>query len=92
MASVLMKLTKSDGTVLDDVTLELDDMALDYAIEAMAVSRGYSEGYEVTKARWFTWEIRKYVEAQVAWYAKKQAEEAAAGQASALLSTVVVNN
>lgn len=94
-------IVERDGVVLDTAVAEMTDEALDWSMDAVADAHGYGQAVdvdgnpivpEVTKARFFSWMIRKWVERQVERYASKLAVEQAKLAAEALKSTVVVED
>lgn len=90
MATVTIKV-EAGGQVLDEAIADMSDEALGFAIEAMCDARGYDpETSGVSEARFFTWELRKYAEAQVERYARKLAVVQAQALIDAMKGTVVV--
>lgn len=90
MASKITFIIEKDGQELDRAVAEMSDEALSWSINAICDAHNYDESFEVSKERFFSWMIRKWVERQVDRYAAKMAIEAALQQAQAIKDTVVV--
>jgi hypothetical protein len=90
MAKITFIVENDAGEILDQAEAIMSQQALEWSIEAVCDAHAYGPESEVSKARYFSWMIRKWVEKQVERYATKLATEAALAQAAALKDTVVV--
>ena len=90
MAKITFTVENYAGELLDTAEAIMSQQALDWSINAVCDAYSYSDEAGVSKARYFSWMIRKWVEKQVERYATKLATEAALAQAAAMKDTVVV--
>lgn len=90
MSSKVTIKIERDGEIIDESSAEMSNTALNAAIEAICSMRGYDPDGSLSKEKFFSRSIRKYVESQVDKYSQKQACEAAQVYADSLKSLVVV--
>jgi hypothetical protein len=92
MSGFTVKIEKT-SEVLDNVTAILDDSIVDLVVEAVAAKYGWSEASEMTKARFFSYQVRMWafdvVKAYQVELATKQAQQATIDAMNALESTMV---
>jgi hypothetical protein len=89
MAKITFLIEQNNETV-DCAVAEMSDEALAWSIDAVCDAYSWSEETGVTRPRFFSWMIRKWVESQVERYAMKKASEEALAIVEQIKNTVVV--
>lgn len=90
MARFAIKITMTDGTVVDDVYADMPDETVPYlvgAAEAMRLTD--ADGALVTGGRAVTFAVRQYLTAAVREYAERTAADQARALASQQVATLV---
>lgn len=82
---------ENNGETLDNAVAQMSDEALQWSVDAVCDAHSYdADLHGVSKERFFSWMIRKWVEAQVDRYAMKLATAQALQLSESIKSTVVV--
>lgn len=90
MTSRITFIIETDGVERDKAIADMSNEALEWSINAVCDAKGYSQESGVSKERYFSWMIRKWVELQVDRLAMKLSAEIAMSQAQAIKDSVVV--
>jgi predicted component of type VI protein secretion system len=77
-----MRIENASG-VVDDVTAVVAPEVVDAVIEAVAVTYGWTPGCSMTKARFFSYQVRRWAVQVLAGYHVNKAQETAAAAAMA---------
>lgn len=93
MSGFTVKIETTDE-ILDDVKLVMDDSLINMALDAVADTFGWTETMEVSKARFFTQQMRRWVfeivKTQQVKLAMAAAQKSAVDQVNAMEQTLVV--
>lgn len=88
----MMKIENASG-VVDEVTAVLDPAIVDMVVDAVAVQYGWSEATGMSKARFFSYQVRRWavsvLSSQQVAMAREYAAKQAMDQIAALEATMV---